>query len=371
MALVPLISGFVTLEVASFVLTKANLFLVNEIPSLYRGEGKLIGIDDWRTEREEWGAWHLPTSGTTHTSPCFSVTYKSNEVGARDRSFALESSKRRYLLIGDSFAEGWGVSDAERAQALIENATDTELLNFGTGGGFGPVQYWLIYEKLARKYQHAGLIVFFFPANDFTDNDYSFWRRTGQTFVRGSKERYRPYYAHASDGGYQVFYPANTDRVAKRSALKQFIIDNLWSANAMRTLKTTLLRMVVENEMDRYSGYFDSTVEQQRAAVYFIDKILKDSAASDILLVAIPALEDFTRVAAGQSRDKTYWWSQFASARERLGKPITFVDLVDEKPDVVTSLFLDCDPHWSPRGHAWAAGVIARRMSKTKARALH
>jgi hypothetical protein len=277
----------------------------------------------------------------------------------------MDASKVRYLLIGDSMAEGFGMNENQRAQAHIERLSGIQLLNFGTAGAFGPVQYWLIYEKLARKYKHDGVIVFFYPANDFTDNDYEFWRNTGITYADG-KERYRPYYA-ASSGGFSYFYPPNAERGSKRSLVKQLLIEYFWSANALRTFRMAYLQRAATNEAQRgasaarpYSGYFDATPEQQRAAVYFTDKLLRESPAKEHILVAIPTPEDFARIASGQKRERTFWWTQFKSAGERLGRPVKFVDLIDFRPPDIAALFNACDGHWSAYGNKWAGETVAK-----------
>ena len=66
-----------------------------------------------------------------------------------------------------------------------EKKLKRNILNFGASGNFGPVQYWLLYEKFAKKFNHNTVIIYFLPDNDFGENDYTNWK--------GSK-RYRPYY---------------------------------------------------------------------------------------------------------------------------------------------------------------------------------
>ena len=55
-----LIVSIFSLEGLSFVATKLNLFLVNDIPSLYKSRlsTEYQDIAFGRTEREKWGAWH-------------------------------------------------------------------------------------------------------------------------------------------------------------------------------------------------------------------------------------------------------------------------------------------------------------------------
>ena len=50
---------------------------------------------------------------------CFNVEYKTNEVGARDSAFN-NLRGRNGLLIGDSFAEGYGVNYNQTSQYILE-----------------------------------------------------------------------------------------------------------------------------------------------------------------------------------------------------------------------------------------------------------
>ena len=138
----------VSIELFSFAATKANLLLFNDTPQIY--QSRYSGTA-WRTQKELWGSWHKPNAADRHQQQCFDVTYRSNEIGARDRSFNRTklSSDARYLLIGDSFAEGYGVDFDETAQAQLEKLLPIDVYNFGSDGYFGPVQYYQIYKHLA------------------------------------------------------------------------------------------------------------------------------------------------------------------------------------------------------------------------------
>ena len=62
-------------EVSSYVLTINGFLLVNDIPGRYLKASKATTAThySWRTEREDWGAWHLPSVSTIHSTSCFSV----------------------------------------------------------------------------------------------------------------------------------------------------------------------------------------------------------------------------------------------------------------------------------------------------------
>ena len=383
-----------SLEIFSYYLVRMNLLLVNETPMVYRNVFgadviRLAGEYEWRTERDVWGAWHIPNArASSNSTACGQVEYRSNEVGARDAEFLHEAKAKRFILLGDSFAEGYGVGYEDTAQRLIEEEVGAELLNFGAAGNFGPLQYWLIYERLAKQYKHDGVVVFFLPDNDFTDNDYNYWSELGRStagfYNKGKGERYRPYYRQVSEGNYDFFIPENARKWAHPTASftahpkvwrgwAAFPKDYFWFMNSLRTLKLVLLsRKIREYQSestpsgpkDVYSGYFDASQSQQSAAVYFIDKIIMNATAKNILLVSIPRPEDFARVDSGIQRKEMLWWNSFRTAKERLGKQVVFLDLLDYKPTNISELFNSCDGHWSPVGNKWAAGIVSAQIRK-------
>ena len=124
----------------------------------------------WRTEHDDWGSWHKASSVAHHTSNCFAVTYRSNAYGARDRERSIGSARGRAIVLGDSFVEGYGVDDGRRMTDLLGARLGYEMLNFGSVD-FGPLQYELLYERLARRFEHDLVIVGVLPQNDFLDDD--------------------------------------------------------------------------------------------------------------------------------------------------------------------------------------------------------
>ena len=58
-------------------------------------------------------------------------------------------------------------------------------MNFATSQTFGPVQYLLVYQTLAKRFAHDVVLVGFLPENDFTDSN---WEIGQKAFYN----RYRP-----------------------------------------------------------------------------------------------------------------------------------------------------------------------------------
>lgn len=366
--LIFLVIAAATLELLSLVLSKTKMLPFHQTPRLYLSDGS--GGIEWRNENSPWGAWHKINYLDRHVTDCFDVEYKTNEAGARDDPFDKRLPyKKSYVLLGDSFAEGYGVSKEATSESLIENKLGINLLNFGSGGNFGPLQYFLIYEKLASQYPHDGVIVYFLPDNDFEENDYQYWRANGMDTFANRAVRYRPYYKKNGPGDYSYFYPDKAEPTdyfdRPPSGFRSFIADNLWTANVIRTARAVSSSAQQNQIGERKSaaGYFDFTREQQEAALYFVNRLISKIGNKNILLVILPTATDFARIAKGDKPEAQYWHKQF-ELLQKAHANVEVLDLADYRPPKVKDLYLSCDGHWSPLGHKWAAEIVSGHLSK-------
>jgi hypothetical protein len=343
--------------VLSFAATEANLLLFNDFPEIYRQ--RYTG-NEWRTQKDPWGNWHKPNASERHVSRCFDVRYRSNEIGARDTPFerAKPDGQIRYILVGDSFAEGFGVNFEDTAQAQLEKLLGIDIYNFGSAGYFGPVQYYLIYKNLAKQFQHDGIILFFLPANDFTDNDFALWKNFHPSW-------YRPYYKKTDNGQYDIFYPDQAaptedfEDEVELGTVKRFLIRYTFTANTLRTFKYLFARSPLEKL--GYSGYFDASEEQQAAAIYFVEKIVRDAESKRVVIFVIPNREDMNRIRAGNSYKNQYWFNKLDSLTST-NSNVELIDMADRMPDDYAKLFLTCDNHWNASGNLQAAKIIAANI---------
>lgn len=367
-------------EIIVFALSYTRTLPFYQTPKLYQkilNSGSTVQ-KNWWTEREPWGVWHKNSISALHKSKCFNVKYNSNNIGARDSEFS-EAKQNSFVLLGDSFAEGWGVEFEKTFSSLVEKFAGVNVLNFGSAGGMGPVQYKIIYDELAKKYEHMGIIILFYPANDFTDNDYDFWVKNGINLISGetSAERYRPYFLKVSPKSYKSFIPEKAekrdnwlfDQKNKEWHLSWFLSDHFWTPNLIKSFKLvfdaqTKLKAVNMKNIS-YSGYFDATLEQQYAAISFIRQIIKLAPSKQIYLFSIPTLIDHDRVKNGSNPKLVYWQSELRKLESITSGSFVFTDLYDFMPLSPQTLFLECDPHWNDKGNIWAAN-IATKLIKQK-----
>ncbi len=340
-------------EVIGFSFYKFNLLEISHKPKFYLPNNH-VSNDEWWTEHNIWGAWHIKNGNTRQKRSCYDVVYSSNEVGARDNSF-LKNSLNDIILIGDSFAEGYGVNLSNTSQKYIEDLTGFNVLNFGVSKNFGVVQYHQIYKNFAKDYKHNKLIIFFLPSNDFSENDYNNWQ--------GSK-RYRPYYKKIDNNNYEIFIPADAIKNYKSGTkkIKKIFKDYFWTSNLFINLNYNykIYRSKKKYGKDTFSGYFDSKLDQQKAAVYFIKKLVKE-ANIDTFLVSIPRLQDFDKLNKGENLDEVYWLKSLNDL-SKSNKNFTFIDLINYPTSNLSDLYLKCDGHWTPEGNKWAADIISKYL---------
>jgi hypothetical protein len=359
------ILSFILFELSSFVATKMNLFLVNSTPSIYKKFQNMENIFQGMTERDEWGAWHAKNSTYWHSSSCFDVIMSFNEVGARDKSF-LNLPDDSIILLGDSFAEGYGVSENKTSQYLIEAGLSTPILNFGTSGNFGPLQELLLYKHFL-KIPHQGLIIYVLPHNDFTDNDTTIWSKI-------DKKRYRPYFSKQGDPLIPYYFPTAIpqDKFFNHQLgyFKHFIIDHFWTANALRTS----LMLMRGKSIIKYNGndnklvqsyFFDANQTQQDNLIMAYEEILNLAKDKDVLFVIIPSQNDIIRWKKENKNNaykKQSWYKNFISFQERPHQRVSILNLMDYLPLHTEKLFFSCDSHWSPFGNAWASKIILHHL---------
>ena len=195
-----------------------------------------------------------------------------------------------------------------------------------------------MYNHLAGTFQHDGVILFFLPANDFTDNDYSLWKHFHPSW-------YRPYY-HKKDGDqYDIFYPSgaipteNYDDQIEHPIIR-FLYRYTFTLNTLRTIKYLVARGPLEKL--GYSGFFDATLDQQRAAVYFLEKILRDAASKgvDVFILVIPNAADMARIRSGHSYRDQYWFKELEAMKTRNAKFLKIINMADQMPLDYAKLFL-------------------------------
>jgi len=114
---------------------------------------------------------HQPGQEGIFKTPQFSTVVRINENGLRDRehSYKRQNDIKRILVLGDSFAWGYGVEEPERFSQLLEASLGVEVINAGVSG-YSTDQELLWYRNEGVKYE-TDLVILEIAGNDVGDND--------------------------------------------------------------------------------------------------------------------------------------------------------------------------------------------------------
>jgi len=313
------------------------------------------GQQFWDGGHPRFGVWHRPGAALRHASACFDVEYRANSVGARDRERERVSPRRRVVVLGDSFVEGWGLPEEERLTNRLERATGVEHLNFGMAHQ-GPYQYSLVYRDLASRYSHDALLVALLPANDFFDLDYELAR-----LAPSYEYLYRPYLiGHYPE--YREFFP-------RESPLAGWLRRNTHAANAAAFAWRRARRWLAPARGALVSGApglphsfaYDFSDAHFDLLRHSLERIREQARGRPIALLLIPSHRDFPRYAASGASPLAGRLRALAAAQGmRLLDllPPMFAESADPQP----FYFLPCDYHWNARANALAAELVRRQL---------
>ena len=354
---------FIFIETASFVASKNKLLIFNSPPGYLKFK-TIYNATDWRTEEQAWGAWHKQNFSTRHQRECFDIQYKTNDIGARSEfSFNNLKSDNNLILLGDSFAEGFGMSNEYILASLINDEYKTTL-NFGSGGNFGPLQSYIIYKDLAKKFPHNEVVFLFLPANDFIDNDFEYYKKHKMA------HRYRPYFKKVNSDNFEFFYPEGSvpqkdfpyENVLlnKSDIIKNLLREYTWAYNFLKTIKYALIKKNPYTVDERSFGYFFNKELPVDGTMFYLDKLFEevDSGFKKSLLI-IPTERDLINILEkGTSYKELNWYKKLNLLSKKHGFKI--IDLAMDHKDEYSSeyiksgiknWFLICEGHWNKAGN--------------------
>ena len=77
-------------------------------------------------------------------------------------------------------------------------------------------------------------------------------------------------------------------------------------------------------------------MKQQKAAIFFLDKIINTSSAN-VILVSIPRPRDFKKLSNGYKL-KDIYWNNYFSKKDKLSNKFKFIDLIKFPPKNINEI---------------------------------
>lgn len=320
-----------------------------------------------------FGTWHEPNSIYFHKNKCINAKYKFNSYGARDVERLLKG-KDRTILIGDSFVEGYGINFENTIGSILEKLTNKEFLNFGTSGHFGTTQYKLLYESLAKNFEHDKLVVFLTVDNDFEDDSYEF----GKVY---HKNRYRPYLLKNNDN-YKIIY-FNEEKFNYTQKSKQFIVLNLLNnfTYSYNLLRYFYQQLKLKNEISKYNEALKTIKSNnEKETDFYYNNFTKDS--FDILSYNLLEINNLTKkngidfylfsIGFKNEMKKYFTFNKKTKleinleklANENNFKYVDLTSLIKKNYNKdINNLFLSCNNHFNKFGNEILTNLILNNLS--------
>ncbi|MCB1022362.1 MAG: SGNH/GDSL hydrolase family protein [Acidobacteria bacterium] len=329
-----------------------------------------------------------------HTNE-FDVVEETNSQGLRGPEIPFEKPEGVYrvLMLGDSFLEGYTVAFddlvSERLRELLQQGREetVEVVNGGTAG-YSTDQELLFYRRDGRRY-HPDRTVLLFYVNDV-------WFNRSERYWRGSKPRFV-----LEDGALRLTNspappPAN-DEFAYAVSGGRGLARTVRQADAWMGTRSALYRLArvaatdspfakrwliraglaeVPGEWKPWSTRPSEALEQAWAVTEALLAQLRDEVEADgstFTVFWVPSRaavepDDWQRTREAYAMDGEEWDpAEDARMLERICQRqkldcIVPLERFREAASDGEALYYREDAHWTPRGHALAAEVMAESL---------
>jgi len=336
--------GFL-INLALLIISTVFAFLLSEIALRLMGWGPLYVSPErdrfWKYD-SLLGWAHRPGQEGIFETPQFRTFVRINQKGLRDREHSYErpNDTRRILVIGDSFAWGYGVEESERFSQLLETSLSVEVVNAGVSG-YSTDQELLWFRGEGIKYD-PDLVILVFAGNDMGDN----YRQLVNTIY------YKPQFVKQEGHLILTGYP-----VPRTSPQGKFIY--------FLSQRSALAHFFVQRYFDLLSFYRNFRVDLDNAN----SSVSGISSAREPFGLTIALLDEMRNIA--ESKEAKFmivatdrWWNSPSGETYK-----DFIDTLQTEGFLVLDvesmpgfdpgeMLISDDSHWSRAGHEFVAEKI-------------
>jgi hypothetical protein len=324
----------------------------------------------WGDFSQQAGRWRVANASYSAVSCAGdSVFQYSNSVGASDRERTVQNKRPnhpRVIVLGDSFMEGMLVNPRDRVSNRLETATQKEHLNFAVNGS-SPINYFLVYKSIAKRFEHNILLIGLLPANDF--QDYS----PNVAYSLVEWPIYRPYWA-GQYPNYTLKYSLNNinqsiSRDHQTPAQLLHTVDSVYAQlGLVDQIKASLLLnsgiykviQVLSGRMATSHGRMTSYEQFSEAAyrdmLYSLERLVNESNGKKVVLLSIPIQNDIDALRQGHKNRLDGRLQEFCKQHDILFVPLLPAFL--KYNGRVSDLYVACDGHWSKKGEEFVTHVL-------------
>lgn len=328
----------------------------------------------WGDYNKDFGKWRLPNDSLQklRCNDNKPLIYKTNSVGARDKERSIKnlSGEKRIIFLGDSFTEGIMVNTPDRFSDILEKTTGNEHLNFGINGT-SPINYYLTYKTLAKKFEHDIVIIGVLPANDF--EDYSeesmadlvnypiyrpYWKSTKNAYeLKYSLDSISQSYSSSAIYNQPLKIYQTKDSIYNNLSfgqrLKSEFFNNSYVWNLVReTSKKQMLKKYSETSM--FESY---PKDEWKIFSYSLQQLIKEAKGKKVVILTIPTLKDIQVFQKTHKNTLSIKMTEFCKNEQV--EYIDFLPLFSSMKNP-SELYVACDGHWNEKGEIFAADLLLK-----------
>lgn len=355
----------ISIEAFSFIVTKLRI-----LPYYALNKPTYEFFKDSFFVKTKSGTWHKKNYKIKDSQECYDVIYETNDIGARDiKNYKnIAKDKNNILLIGDSYAEGYSLNIKDTFHINFENKINKNILNFGVSDS-GPLNYYLMINDINKNYNYSEIIYFFYPGNDFIDNNENF------KFFK-SENNYEVYYKNNSFEYYSNMdfndYINKQNNINIMSSIKSLLKSYTYTSNLLLTFKFQYLNYKQNNHIKRSasdhhnelksklkisSGYKVSDDDIYGGAIFYLDEFFK-KIPSNIkkTIVIIPNQNDLTELYNNENFfNINDWYKDLMKITKSYNiNVIDYLNYFKNSKKIssanLESLFHKCDTHYNKKG---------------------
>lgn len=324
----------------------------------------------WGDFSEQAGRWRA--ANASYSAVCCagdSLHQHTNSMGASDQERTVRKSnanQKRVIVLGDSFMEGMLVNPQDRVSNRLEAATHQEHLNFAVNGS-SPINYYLVYKSMAKRFEHDVVLVGLLPANDF--QDYT----PAAAYGLVDWPIYRPYW----DGQYPNYtlkYSLNNvnqsiSRDHQTPDKLLHTVDSVYSqlrfvdqVKASVLLNSGIYKVIqvlsvrMANTNGRMTCYEQFSEAAYIAMRYSLERLVNEAKGKKVVLLSIPIHNDIEAIRNGHKNRLDSRLQQFCNQHDILFVPL-LPHFLRYKGNV-SDFYVSCDGHWSKKGEQFVSDVL-------------
>jgi len=373
-------------ELLCFFLLKFNM--VNAPKPLHT---RLCMFEGWSSpERAYWGdynndfgSWRLPND-KKEILFCHgdTVKMKTNSFGMRDSERSLMNEnpkKKRVVMMGDSFLEGYMVNDTSRCSNLLEKQTGVEHLNFGIKGT-SVISYYLKYKHLAKRFEHDVVMVSLLIANDFEDFDAT--KKTGLL----KYPIYRPYWDFSTSSPSLKYSLANISQSLlandnyKNPIRTYYTVDSLYHSLSFKEkigaeidlnsyLFNCIMGLATQFAVPKTpTNSFAKEAYSKRWGVFAhsLEQLALEAKGKKVIVYTVPIANDLRAYQKAKKDDVS---PQIEAICRKYN--ITYINTLPyfykAGEETWDKLYEPCDGHWTPEGEKFLATILLNNLAYCKA----